>query len=135
LGPAFKYSSEDGFYQGVPIADSAVFMRVTAPTAMIPFWPFTTFEHVDDIWFEFSDSIKTAASQAPLSYWINFFSTKLGRMPEHYYLPHPPENKLVTTNEYLWTFDKYCFEIYDYTPRAPEMKKSLGFSAYLGPPR
>ncbi len=135
LGPDFKYSSEDGFYHGVPIADSAVFMRVTAPAGIIPFWPFTTFERVDDIWLEFSDSLNTPASQAPLTYWIEFYSAKLGRMPEHYYSPNPPENKLVATNEYLWTFDKYCFEIYEYTPRALDMKKTLGLSAYLGPPR
>jgi hypothetical protein len=133
LGPAFKYSNEDDHYMGMPISDSGVFMIISAPTA-VPMWPFTAIARVNTIWLEFSDSCKTPVSGVPVSSWINFLTYKLGRMPEHYYSPHPPENKLIATNEYLWIFDKYCFEIYEYTPKSPDSKKGLGFSAYLGPP-
>ncbi len=133
LGPNFRNSDEDDNYMGVPLADSAVYMHITARTAA-PFWPFTAFAHVNNIWLEFSDSIKTAASQAPLSYWINYFSTKFDRMPEHYYISLPLENKPVARNLYLWIFDKYCFEICEYIPSTPDMKRSLVFNAYLGRP-
>ena len=127
LGPALKYSDENDLYQGIPIADSAVFMRMFAPSLIIPFWPFTAFEHVDDIWLEFSDSIKTPATQASLSYWIDFFSSRFGKMPNNYALDSLGNNSGATNkylrifdkslgsnfsanNEYLWIFDKYCFE-------------------------